>query len=91
MSLPNGGWLADAKINLDDLGKELNITFEAEDSVTLGGFMTEMLQHLPKKGERLSYNGYVFQVQQATIKQVIQVLIFQEAMPLNDHNLITMS
>lgn len=77
--LKQGGWLADASIALDELGKFLNITFETEDSVTLGGFLTERLQHLPKKGERISYKNYCFQIQKASVKRVQQVLIFFES------------
>lgn len=78
MSLPDGGWLVDARINIDELGSILHVEFETEDAVTLGGFMIEQLQHLPKKGERVVYQGFCFQVQQATVKQVQQVLVFRE-------------
>jgi len=76
--LKHGGWLANASIPLEDLSVLLKISFETEDSVTLGGFLTEQLQHLPKKGERLIYKNYYFQVQKASPKRVLQVLIFEE-------------
>ena len=78
IKLREGGWLIDAITPLEDVSKLLNITFETESSVTLGGFLTEQLQHLPKKGERILYKGYYFQVQQATPKRVLQVLVFEE-------------
>jgi len=80
IKLKQGGWLIDAIIQLEDVSKLLNISFETESAVTLGGFLTEQLQHLPKKGERFLYKGYYFQVQQATPKRVLQVLIFEEKM-----------
>lgn len=76
--LSQGGWLVDAGIPIEDLEEFFNIEFETEDAVTLGGFLTEHLQHLPKKGERLLYKGYYFQVQKASLKRVRQVLIFEE-------------
>lgn len=76
--LKQGGWLVDATVALDDLTDVLKITFESEDSVTLGGFLTEILQHLPKKGERVVYKEFCFQVQKATTTRVQQVLIFSE-------------
>lgn len=76
--LKQGGWLIDASTPLEDITDLLHITFETEDSVTLGGFITEQLQHLPKKGERLLYKGFYFQVQKASIKRVLQVLVFEE-------------
>ncbi len=76
--LKQGGWLVDASVALDELGEILGIVFETEDSVTLGGFLTERLQHLPKKGERVVYGKYCFQIQKASIKRVQQVLVFEE-------------
>ena len=76
--LQDGGWLIDATTDLSELKNLLQITFEAEDVLTLGGFLTEQLQHLPQKGERLLYKNYYFQVQKATPKRVIQVLVFRQ-------------
>lgn len=79
--LKPGGWLVDASIELEELGKVLAIVFESEDALTLGGFLTERLQHLPKKGERILYKNYYFQVQQASQTKVTQVLVFEGTMP----------
>jgi putative hemolysin len=79
--LDQGGWLVDASVELDELADLLRIEFNAEDAVTLSGFLSERLQHLPKKGERLLYEGYYFQVQQANSRKVFQVLIFQNQEP----------
>lgn len=76
--LKQGGWLVDAGTPLEDLVDLLQINFETEGSITLGGFLTEQLQHLPKKGERILYKKYYFQVQKASHKRVLQVLIFPE-------------
>lgn len=76
--LKQGGWLVDASVTLKDLEETLRLTFETEGSVTLGGFLTEQLQHLPKKGERVLYKGHYFQIQKASPKRVFQVLIFAE-------------
>lgn len=78
LPLQQGGWLVDASIPLEDLSDILSISFETEDSVTLGGFLTEQLQHLPKKGERILYKKYYFQIQKASSRRVTQVLIFEE-------------
>ena len=79
-------WLADGAIDLETLEELLSITFKVEDAITLGGFLTEKLQHLPKKGERVLSEGYVFQIQNASKKRVIQVLIFkdQSVLPTKD-------
>lgn len=76
--LEQGGWLVDAGIGLDKLEQLLHIKFVVEDSVTLAGFLAEKLQHLPKKGERILYQGFYFQVQQAGPRRVFQVLVFED-------------
>jgi len=77
IELKQGGWLVNASAPLEQLKNLLNIQFESESSLTLGGFLIEQLQHLPKKGERILYKGFYFQVQKATPKRVLQVLVFK--------------
>ncbi|MBT3455961.1 HlyC/CorC family transporter [bacterium] len=76
--LEDGGWVVDAGIDLNEIGQTLGIRFETEDAITLGGFLTEQLQHLPKKGERILYKHFYLQVQKSTSKRVKQVLVFAE-------------
>jgi putative hemolysin len=80
-ALKHDSWLVDASVELDKLGSYFAMTFETEDAVTLSGFLIERLQKLPKKGDHLSYKGYTFQVQNATPKKIVQVLVLldQEA------------
>ena len=75
--LERGGWLVNAGIGLEELEDLLKIKFSSENSVTLGGFLAESLQHLPRKGERVVYENYCFQVQQASARRVFQVLVFE--------------
>jgi putative hemolysin len=75
--LERGGWLINAGISLEELDELLNIKFDTEKSVTLGGFLAENLQHLPRKGERVFYKGFCFQIQQASTRRVFQVLVFE--------------
>lgn len=73
---PNG-WLIDASVDLTELNELLSIVLESETALTLGGFITEKMQHLPKKGERLVYKNFTFQIQQADSKKIFQVLVFE--------------
>ena len=77
--LKNGSFLVDASIPLDELKEHLGITITAQESLTLGGFLSEQLHHLPRKGERVFYKNFCFQIQQASPKRVIRVLIFKES------------
>lgn len=81
VELPEGGWLVDATVDLDSLSNSVGIQFEAEDAFTLGGFLMEQLQHLPKKDEKFLYKNFYFQVHKASHKRVIQVLVYPEGTP----------
>ncbi len=81
VELPEGGWLVDATVDLDSLSNIVGIQFEAEDAFTLGGFLMEQLQHLPKKDEKFLYKNFYFQVHKASHKRVIQVLVYPEDTP----------
>jgi len=78
VELKPGGWLVDGSLPLDELQKVLKISFETEGASTLGGFLIEKMQHLPQKGERFLYKHFYFQVQKASPKRILQVLIFEE-------------
>jgi putative hemolysin len=75
--LEKGGWIIDAGISLEKIEDLLTIKIVTENSISLGGFLAERLQHLPKKGDRVLYEGFCFQVQQASPRRVQQVLVFE--------------
>lgn len=77
IQLERGGWIVDAGVGLEKIEDLLNIKIITENSVTLGGFLAEKLQHIPRKGERVFYEGFCFQVQQASARRVLQVLVFE--------------
>jgi len=78
MPMGEDEWLVDATITLDDLGKFLNIVFITENSVSLAGFLTELLQHIPQKDEEVMYKGFLFQIQKATALHVQFVHIIKK-------------
>jgi CBS domain containing-hemolysin-like protein len=68
-------WAVDATIDLDRLRPLLKITFHTQSAVTLGGFISEQMQHIPKVGESLMYKGFCFTIEKADAKRVILVKI----------------
>lgn len=75
--LEQGGWIVDGAVSLEKIEDLLDIKIATENSISVGGLLAERLQHVPKKGERILYEGFCFQVQQASNRRVLQVLIFQ--------------
>lgn len=78
MPMGEDEWLVDATITLEDLGTFLGITFVSEGSVSLAGFLAELLQHIPRKDEEVMYKNFLFQVQKATPLHVQFVHIFRK-------------
>lgn len=78
MPMGEDEWLVDATITLDNLGKFLDITFVTENSVSLAGFLTELLEHIPQKDEEVTYKNFLFQVQKATALHVQFVHIYKK-------------
>lgn len=76
VKLERGGWMVNAGMSLEKLEDVLEIKIQTENSVTVAGFMAEKLERLPQKGDRVFFEGFCFQVQQASSHRVLQVLIF---------------
>ena len=74
-----GCWLIDATISLAEASNFLGIDFDQSDeTTTLGDFIIAKLGHVPKKGESFWYKNYLFQVQRATEKRIMQLLVTRE-------------
>lgn len=78
ISLDKTSWLVAASIDLDTLGELLDIEFNEEDVISLGGFLTERLQHVPRKGEQVFFKNYYFYVHKACHRRVLQVLVCKD-------------
>ncbi|HUP28084.1 MAG TPA: hemolysin family protein [Chloroflexia bacterium] len=52
----------DARVPLDDINDLLHVTWEAEDSDTVGGFVYEQLGRIPQPGESVEVGNYVITV-----------------------------
>ncbi len=76
---PDGSFLVDARMNIDDLMHSLDVTFLPEDENkgyhSLGGFIMRALGHLPREGETFEYGGYSFEVIDMDRLRVDKVLI----------------
>ncbi|MGE0009280.1 MAG: hemolysin family protein [Candidatus Babeliales bacterium] len=78
IAIDQSSWLVAASIDLDTLGHLLGIEFHEEDVISLGGFLTERLQHVPRKGEQVFYKNYYFYVHKACHRRVLQVLVAKD-------------
>ncbi|MDR2481850.1 MAG: hemolysin family protein [Spirochaetaceae bacterium] len=75
IKLNDNSWLCDARINLSDLAKELNIELPNEEFDTLGGFVFDLLGRIPVKYEKVSYNNMEFIVQDIEGRKIVSVKV----------------
>lgn len=73
--LPTGGWLVDGNVSIDTLSDMLKVDFASAGSATLGGFLTERMQHLPQKDDQFDYQHYQFKITEADLRKVLKVQI----------------
>jgi magnesium and cobalt exporter, CNNM family len=72
----DGSYLADARVDVDELEDEFGLTFpEDRDYESLGGFLMEEAHEVPAVGWEHAYQGYRFRVLVADPQRVIKVQI----------------
>jgi CBS domain containing-hemolysin-like protein len=60
----------DGTLNLYELAEHAGIEIESEEVSTIGGYVTHLLGHLPKPGERVSLAGYDVETRKADARRV---------------------
>jgi putative hemolysin len=56
------GWHVDGRLHLRDLADAIGIELSSEEFDTVGGFLMERLERLPRTGDELTHGGVVFRV-----------------------------
>jgi CBS domain containing-hemolysin-like protein len=60
VKLNDSVWLCDARVNLEDLAKSINIELPVDEFDTLGGFVFDLFGKIPAKNEKVHYNNLIF-------------------------------
>ena len=63
LSIGDGVWLCDARVNLDDLSEVFGEDLSGEEFDTLGGFVFNLFGKIPVKYEKVSWKNYDFIIQ----------------------------
>jgi magnesium and cobalt transporter len=75
-------YLCDARINIQDLNKQLSLSLPEEDIDTLGGFVFNLFGKIPVKFEKVRYGNLDFIVQEMEGHKILSVkLIINEVKP----------
>ena len=70
-----GKFRVKAATELEDFNKALGSDFSSEDFDTVGGLLVSHFGRLPKRGERISFDGLTFQVLRADSRRLHSVLV----------------
>jgi magnesium and cobalt transporter len=73
--------IVDAKIELDELEEKLERALvnddDDEDYHTLGGLIFDILGHIPHRGEKVRYRGFVFVIEAADPRRIHRVRVIR--------------
>ncbi|MDP2339934.1 MAG: hemolysin family protein [Deltaproteobacteria bacterium] len=75
-------WVAEGRVSLYELGETLHVTFPDGGYETLGGFLIARCGRMPRKGDRVSFQGYTFLVTEADERKVSTLEIEKNPIPL---------
>jgi putative hemolysin len=68
-------YMFDARVDLDDLNRLMDVALPTEDSDTLGGFIYTELGKVPIVGDRVSYQDMDFTVESVTGRRIKKVRV----------------
>ena len=63
----------DGSLGLYELNDLMGLELESADVSTIGGYVTHLIGHLPKQGERTRIDDYVVTVAKADSRRIIEV------------------
>jgi CBS domain containing-hemolysin-like protein len=77
----DGEFNAEGTLALHDLAEETGLKFEETDVSTIGGYITQLLGHLPARGESVRLGGYVATVTEADGRRILLVNFKKTILP----------
>ncbi len=76
----DGGYLVDARIRLDFLKDEWGVEFPKEDLYeTLAGYLLYRLGRVPREGEEVTLEGWLFRIVEADARSIKKVWFIRES------------
>lgn len=70
---PNGPWVLDGQIDVDDFESQTGIGLPEGEYHTLGGFVFFQLGRLPRRGDSVGWNGVTFIVREMEGRRISQI------------------
>ena len=73
--LDDGGFLVDARLEIEKLEEHLKIQFPEGDFESVGGFIIHLLGKIPEQGEKTSFGNFDITIQKGDQRKIDKVLI----------------
>jgi putative hemolysin len=70
-----GGTIVEGSRDLDRVNEELDLTLPEGDYETLAGFIMSLAGRIPRKGEKIRYEGITFEILEATDRAIQKVKV----------------
>ncbi len=74
-SIDQSRWLVEGTCSVDKIRSELNVELPEGEYVTLGGFIFNLLGHIPKEGESTFFQGWQFRVEEMDRRRIAKVVV----------------
>jgi len=68
-----GEYLLDGAVALHDLDDLIGLRIESTEVSTIGGYITHLLAHLPRQGEKVTCEGFEFTVSKTDGRRVVGI------------------
>ena len=75
LDLGGGSWLCDARVNLEDLSRHIDVALPYEDFDTLGGFVFDLFGKIPVNYEKITWGDHDFIIQDVAGHKINSVKI----------------
>lgn len=80
--LPDGSYLIDARMEIEAANERLGLAIPQGDYETFGGFITNIVERIPKKGEVFIVGDYKLSIEESTDRSITKVRAQRVAPPL---------
>lgn len=70
----NGVYRVYGKTPIKTVNTELELNLPEEEA-TIAGFLLSQMEHIPRQGEEVPFGGMLFQIERATTKRILSVIV----------------
>ncbi len=74
---PDGSFLVDAKLSLDEANEKFGLNIDNEEFNTLGGHVFGLLGREPKPGDEITQDGYIIRIVEADRHRIIKLRLIK--------------